>query len=211
MLGLVFAGSPTRLADGVRISGIDVGGKTPRQAETILARRATALAAVPVTFRVGSRTWQMEPRRLGIRVDWDAAVDTVRRQGEGFGPLRGFRRLDMRFFGADVAPPTQVYDAALRYWLDEIEKAVDSPHREAAIVLHGLTPEIVPSRTGHVLDRRAAAATIVRALASLSRDPVGLPVRVDTPTVNAGDLTVAAAQVRTALSAPPTRGKCRIG
>ena len=51
----------------------------------------------------------------------DDLLDAVRRQGQGFGPLRGFRRLDLRFFGADVAPPTQVYDAALRYWLDRIE------------------------------------------------------------------------------------------
>jgi vancomycin resistance protein YoaR len=202
MLGLAFAGSPRRLADGVRIAGVDVGGKTPKQAERALAARAKALASVPVTFRVGSRSWRLEPRRLGIRVDWDAAIDSVRRQGEGFGPLRGFRRLDMRFFGADVAPPTQVYDAALRYWLDRIERTVDSPHREASIVLHGLTPAIVPSRTGHMLDRRSAAATIVRALAGLSREPVGLPIRFDRPKVNAGDLTVAAAQVRAALSAP---------
>jgi len=201
-LGLAFAGSSNRLADGVRIAGIDVGGKTPRQAQRILAARADALASVPVTFRVGSHTWRLEPRRLGIRVDWEAAVDSVRRQGEGFGPLRGFRRLDMRFFGADVAPPTQAYDGALRYWLDRIEHAVDSPHREASIVLHGLTATIIPSRAGRTLDRRAAAATIVRALASLNRDPVGLPVRVDRAKVTAGDLTVAAAQVRTALSAP---------
>jgi vancomycin resistance protein YoaR len=201
VLGLAFAGSPSRLADGVRIAGIDVGGKTPREARAVLERQAKALASVPVTFHVGSETWRMEPRRLGVRVDWGAAVDAVRRQGEGFGPLRGFRRLDMRFFGADVAPPTQVYDAALRYWLDRIEASVNSPHREAAIVLHGLTPEIVSSRTGRVLDRHAATATIVRALASLKREPVGLPVRVDKPDITADDLTVAQAQVRTALSA----------
>jgi vancomycin resistance protein YoaR len=202
VLGLAFAGSPSRLAGGVRIAGIDVGGKTPAEARRLLERKAEALAAVPVTFRVGSRTWQMEPRRLGIRVDWGAAVDAVRRQGEGFGPLRGFRRLDMRFFGADIAPPTQAYDEALRYWLDKIEAAVDRPHREASIVLEGLEPVVVPSRTGRVLDRHAAAATIVRALASLNREPVGLPVRVDKPRITAGDLTVPAAQVRTALSAP---------
>lgn len=201
VLGLAFAGSSNRLAAGVRIAGVDVGGKTPKQAERILSAKAAALASTPVVFRVGSHTWQLQPRRLGIRVDWDAAVDAVRRQGEGFGPLRGFKRLDLRFFGADVAPPTQVYDAALRYWLDRIQRAVDSPHRQAALVLRGTGPAIVPSRTGRVLDRRAAAATIVRALASLNREPVGLPVRVDRPSVKAGDLKVAAAQVRTALSA----------
>jgi vancomycin resistance protein YoaR len=200
-LGLAFAGSSNRLADGVRIAGIDVGGKTPREAERILAGRAATLAAVPVTFRVGEHQWRLEPRRLGIQVDWSAAVDAVRRQGEGFGPLRGFKRLDLRFFGADVAPPTQAYDAALNYWLDRIERTVNVPHREAAVVLRGLAPRIVPSHTGRVLDRQAATATIVRALASLQREPVGLPVRVDRPSVTANDLKVAVAQVRTALSA----------
>ena len=202
VLGLAFAGSPSRLAGGVRIAGVDVGGETPRQAERILAARSASLASRPVTFQVGTHTWRLQPRRLGIQVDWAAAVDAVRRQGEGFGPLRGFRRLDLRFFGADVAPPTQVYDAALRYWLDRIQHTVDTPHRDASIVLHGLTPTVVPSRTGRVLDRRAAAATIVRALASLNREPVGLPVRVDRPTVTARDVKVAAAQVRTALASP---------
>jgi vancomycin resistance protein YoaR len=201
VLGLAFAGSPSRLANGVRIAGVDVGGKTPRQARSILERRADALASVPVIFRVGSRTWQLQPRHLGIRVDWHAAVDAVRRQGNGFGPLRGFRRLDLRFFGADVAPPTQVYDEALETKLNEISAAVNVPHREASIVLRGLSPEVVPSRTGHLLDRHAAAATIVRALASLNREPVGLPIQIDRPKVTAGDLRVAQAQVRTALSA----------
>jgi vancomycin resistance protein YoaR len=201
-LGLAFAGSPSRLASGVRIAGVDVGGKTARQARAILARRAEALAAVPVTFRAGSHSWQLEPRHLGVRVDWGAAVDAVRRQGEGFGPLRGFRRLDLRFFGADVAPPTQVYDTALRYKLDQIGAAVNVPARNASIVLHGLTPEIVHSRTGQKLDRTAAAGTIVRALASLKREPIGLPIDVDHPRIKAGDLTVAKAQVETAISAP---------
>jgi vancomycin resistance protein YoaR len=200
VLGLAFAGSPSRLADGVRIAGVDVGGMTPGHARSVLDQRSKQLADEPVTFRVGSRTWNLEPRHLGVRVDWGAAVDAVRRQGNGFGPLRGFRRLDMRFFGADVAPPTQVYDAALRAKLDEIEAAVNIAHRDASIKLRGAEPEIVSSQTGRALDRHAATVTIVRALASLQREPVGLPVRVDKPKVTADELRVAQAQVRTALS-----------
>jgi vancomycin resistance protein YoaR len=202
VLGLVFAGSPSRIAAGVTIAGVDVGGMTTKEAQRTLRQKAEALAAVPVTFRVGRHVWRLQPRRLGIQVDWAAAVDSVRRQGQGFGPIRGFRRLDLRFFGADGAPPTQIYDAALRYWLDRIERAVNSPHRDAAIVLQGLTPSIVPSQTGEALDRHAATATIVRALASLDREPVGLPIEVDNPKVTANDLTVPVAQVKTALSAP---------
>ena len=46
-----------------------------------------------------------------------------------------------------------------------------------------------------------AAGTIVRALASLKREPVGLPIDLDQPKINAGDLRVVQAEVRTALSA----------
>src|SRR5262249_58784713 len=126
---------------------------TTKEAERPLRHKAEALAAVPVEFRVGPHVWQLEPRHLGIQVDWAAAVDAVRRQGQGFGPLRGFRRLDLRFFGADVAPPTQVYDRALRYWLDRLQRPAHSPHRDAPIVLHGVQPSIVQSRTGPILDR----------------------------------------------------------
>jgi vancomycin resistance protein YoaR len=202
VVGVVFAGSPARLADGVHIAGVDIGGLTPGAAKQVLERHAKALEDVPIEFRVGGQSWRLTPHQLGVRADWGAAVASVRREGQGFGPVRGFRRLGIRFFGAEVAPPTQVYDPALQYELDRISREIDTRHREASIVLHGLQPRIVPGRTGRVLDRDAAATTIVRALASLSRSPVALPVRMDPPHVNPGDLTVIAAEVKTALSAP---------
>jgi vancomycin resistance protein YoaR len=202
LVGVVFAGSPARLADGVHIAGVDIGGLTPGAAKRALERHAKALENVPVEFRVGGQSWLLTPHWLGVRADWGAAVDSVRREGQGFGPVRGFRRLGIRFFGAEVAPPTQVYDPALQYELDRIAREIATRHREASIVLHGLQPQIVPGRSGRVLDRDAAATTIVRALASLSRNPVDLPVRMDPPQVNPNDLTVIAAEVKTALSAP---------
>jgi vancomycin resistance protein YoaR len=211
IVGLAFAGSPERLATGVHIAGVDVGGLTPAKARALLERRAHALENVPVEFRAAGRGWQLSAEQLGVRADWAAAVDAVQHQGAGFGPVRGFRRLDLRFFGADVAPRTQVEDAALQYVLDQIAGTVDTPHTESRIVLRGLTPVVVPGRTGRALDRPAAATAIVRALAALSREPVRLPVRNVSPKISPGDLNVARAQVRTALSAPLhlTLGKTR--
>src|SRR5215217_2316295 len=83
VLGLAFAGSSNRLAAGVRVAGVEVGGMTPGHARAVLEHRSEALADDPVTFRVGSHTWNLEPRHLGVRVDWRAAVDAVRRQGNG--------------------------------------------------------------------------------------------------------------------------------
>jgi vancomycin resistance protein YoaR len=202
LIGLAFAGSPSKLATGVRIAGIDVGGLTPGQARRLLARRERALENVPVQFTAGSHTWRIKPSQLGVRVDLASAVADAQRQGEGFGPLRGFRRLDVRFFGADVQPPTRVWSSALELELDRLANQVDRPAQEASIRLHGLRPVIVPGEIGRRLDRKAAARVLVRALASFERSPVGLPVRLDAVYVTALDLAPAAARIRAALSGP---------
>jgi len=202
VLGFVFAGSPTRIAAGVKIGGVDVGGLTAAEARTKLERRANALAQVPVTFTAGDREWRLRPVSLGVEANWDAAVKLALDQGGGVGPLRGFRRIGVRVFGADISPPTRVLERALVYEVGRMANAVNHPHRDAAIFLRGLQPVVLPARTGVVLDRKAAGDTIVHSLASFQRGRVALPIRVDSPTVRAADLRPVAAQVRTALAAP---------
>src|SRR5436190_6005888 len=132
-VGVGFAGSPEKLAAGVRIQGVDVGGMTPDEAREALAGRARRLRHTPVTFTVGSRTWTIAPSELGVEADWGAAVDAARRQGDGFAPVRGFRRIGVRVFGADVAPPTRVWDQALSYELRRLQREIDHPHVDAAV------------------------------------------------------------------------------
>jgi vancomycin resistance protein YoaR len=204
LLGFAFAGSPTRLAEGTRIAGIDVGGLSPGDARALLERRARRLARVPVVFTAGTRTWRIRPEQLGVKVDWGAAVDAAQREGGGFGPVRGYRRLELRFFSGNFEPPTRAYEAALTYELARIARGVNAPHREARLVRRGLQFHIVPAQTGRRLARAAAARVLVRALASFDRAPVGLPVRTDPPTVTRADLAPALAQARRAVSAPVT-------
>jgi vancomycin resistance protein YoaR len=201
-LGLAFAGSPERLADGVEIAGVEVGGLTPSQATRFLERRAARLANVPVTFTDGRRSWKLRPARLGVKVEWAEAVETARRQSGGLGPLRGLRRIEVRVFGEDITPPTTVYRAALDYHVDRIARSISDPRRDAAVVLRGLRPVVLAGRTGRTLERAPAAQIIVRALARADRAPVALPVRVDAPRVSAAELTPVARRVRTAVSAP---------
>ena len=202
VLGIAFAGSPEHLASGVRIAGVDVGGLTPGAAKSLLRQKWEAVERVPVTFQAGGRSWRFSASQLGVRPDWGAAVDDARRQGQGFGPLRGFRRLDVRVFGADVAPPTSVYDTALEYVLNRIGDAVNTPREDASVVLRGLRPVTVAGHAGHGIDRSSAAEAIVRSLASFSRQSVDLPMKVDSPHVQVNDLTVVVAEVKTAVSAP---------
>ena len=204
VLGLVFAGSPTTLAGGVTIDGVDVGGLQAKDARALLERRSGALAHRPVVFAAGGNRFAIRPSELGVEPDWKAAIAAAQRQGDGFGPLRGFKRLDVQVFGADVTPPIRVLTGALQYKLELIAKEVNQKPRDAALVRRGLKIVVAPARAGIVLDRAAATRIVVRELAALDRTGtrVELPLITRQPRVRAGALAQAARQARLALSAP---------
>ena len=197
----VYAGSPDRLAKGVRIAGVDVGGLTPKDATRLLERREAALGAVPIVVHAGARTYRVRAADVGLDVNWRAAVDEAASRGDGLGPIRGFRRLVVRAFGADVTPSTTVDRRAIDDALERMARAVDVPHRDAAIRLAGLRPVVVAAREGLVIDRKAAAGLIIGSFAALARAPVTLPLATERQRVTAAMLRRAASQTRLAVSA----------
>jgi vancomycin resistance protein YoaR len=203
-LGLIFAGSPDRLAAGTRIAGIDVGGLTPSSARRLLERRAARLATVPLVFTAGDRRFRLSPRQLGVRVDWAAAVTDAQRHGDGFGFVRGYRRLELQFFPEDLAPPTRAYNAAVNYEVGVLAKAVDRPRRDARLVRRGLHITIASGATGRALNRNATRQLLVSSLAAFSRAPVPLPVRVERPRVTVASLTDDQRTASQIISAPVT-------
>ena len=202
MLGLAFAGSSERLPDGTRIAGVDVAGLTPGAARARLEQRERERGSVPVVFTAGGHRWRVKPATVVLDTDWGAAVEAARRQGEGFAPLRGLKRLGVRVFGADVVPRTRVSEPALDAYLDRFARVIDRPRVEPALALDGLEPRVVPGRSGRVLDREAAAQVIVRGLTGLPRQAVDLPLRIERPRLAPSDLAGARAKLATALSAP---------
>jgi vancomycin resistance protein YoaR len=202
VLGLAFAGSPERLPQGTLIAGVDVAGLTPGDARALLERRERERANVPVVFTADGRHWRVRPASVVLDTDWSAAVEAARRQGEGFAPLRGLKRLGVRVFGGEVVPRTRVSEPALDAYVRRFSRALDRQRVEPSLALQGLEPTIVPGRPGRVLDQEAAAQLIVHSLTGISRAPVTLPLRVDPPRLTAADLAGARAKLSTALSAP---------
>ena len=213
-IAIVYAGSPGTIARGIKVDGIDVGGLSAAEATVALERRSRGVLAKPVSFVAAGHTFELKASSIGLQPDWAASIVSARQAGDGFGPLRGFRRLKVRFFGANVSMKATYDQAALNATLARIAKRIDRHHREAAVVLHGLRAAIVPARAGSVLDRDAAGQTIVAALAALSRGrTISLPLKVDAPEVTGPMLVPALAKARVAVSKPvvltlgPTRYK----
>jgi vancomycin resistance protein YoaR len=197
-----FAGSSTKLADGVRIAGVDVGGLTPKQARQLLERRFQDVEHTPIEFSAAGKTFELMAVQLGIQPDFAGAVEAARREGDGFGPLRGYRRLRVRLGDQDVQPRVGVWDQAVSLKLDEVAKAIDRPASDAKLVRHGLSIALVDGHSGQVLDREAAARVVVASLASFDRHPMTLPVRTAEPKVRTSQLEPALQRARRAVSAP---------
>ena len=143
----------------------------------------------------------MKPSKVVLDVDWGAAVEAAQRQGEGFGPLRGLKRLGVRVFGGEVAPTSRVYQSVVDAYMGRFARGVDEGSVEPSL-LRGSVPEIVPGRNGLLLDRAAAEKVFVQALTALSRQPVPVPLKVDRAQLSTRDLVGAKVKAETALSAP---------
>jgi vancomycin resistance protein YoaR len=201
-VGLTFAGSGDKIADGVKIGGVDVGGLSAEAAERALRRLTPELARRQLVVHVGKRSLTLTASQLGVDPDWQAAVRSARALGDGFGPFRGFRRLYLKVAGAEVMPSARVSEAAVDAWLSSRAEQVDTRPRNAAVKLRGLQPVIIPGRTGRSLDREAAAELLVASFTAFERKPLTLPLRVIVPRVTAADLAAVEAELRTALSKP---------
>ena len=202
-LGFAFAGSSSTLPAGTKIAGVNVGGLSATAATRLLQQRADAVSAVPVIFTAGPKHWHLSAKKLELQVDWRAAVEAARQNGDGFGPVQGLRRLSVRIFGAEVTPQTRVYVPALNYYVDRIERSLGRKPQDAAVELRGLHPAIVPAQNAMTLDRESAEDVLVRALSGFERGQrVSLPVVVRPAKVQAAQLQRALAQTRLAVSAP---------
>ena len=173
-LGLVFAGSPAKLAQGTRIAGLDVGGPDTGRGRRGCSSGGRRASRDRPGHLHGGRQERSGSRRAGSasQADWATRPSrTPHRTGAGFGLVRGYRRLGLEFFPQD----RRAADARLRRRRSPTSSAcsaaaIDTPHREARLVRRGLHVTIAPGSTGRVLDRTAARAVIVvDALASLHR------------------------------------------
>jgi vancomycin resistance protein YoaR len=203
VVGIAFAGSPAKLAGGTTIGGLDVGGLTSQQAVARLRARERALSHVRVVFVADGTTTRYSASQLGVQADWEAAVAQAQQDDDGFWPVRGFRRLATRLTGNEITARLRSYPLALRYGIATIARKVDTQHRDASLVRHGLRIAVVPARPGQTLDRVATQRAVVAALGAAKRPVrVVLPVAVEPPTVTGAQLVPVARRARLALSAP---------
>ena len=146
----------TRIADGVTVNGIDVGGLTPAQARAKLQASLLDPLSRPVSVRYKGRRFTLTPEQANVAVDLDGSVDrAMDASTKGNLFTRTWREVRGTELDARVEAKVNYSEDAVRRIVARVERRLEIEVRDAALDLENGQVEPTPSRDG--LDVRAAA------------------------------------------------------
>ena len=179
-----------RIAKGLTVGGVEVGGLEAPAAERRL--RAAVLEPLnrPVVARYRGRRFKLTPEQARIGVDIEGSVsDALRRSRSGNILARTVRSLRGTRMNEDVDVDINYDRAALRRMVKRIRARIDQPARDAAINLEqgDVTPS--PSAPGRAVRAAALRSQLERSLLSTAGSrTVRVRTRVVQPKVTTKDL-----------------------
>jgi vancomycin resistance protein YoaR len=199
-----------RIAAGVRVLGVDVGGRTKEEGQARLHAASGIYLARPVVLRGEGHEWELAASDLGVLVDVEAMIDDAYEVGKQGNVIeRAAAQWAALLLGERLQQPKFLFDEArMDAVIGEMAKAIERPPTDARIAVipapDGGAVVITPEEYG--LDVRVSESA-QRARAALAH---GLPAKSDlivepaAPAAMAADFQAAKAQAEQAISAPVT-------
>ncbi len=117
-----------RVPRGTEVAGIQVGGMRTGDAEQLLIRELGPRVHDEVDLRAGVVSTTLDPRAVGLSVDWQGTLD---RGGEQ--PLNPVTRLISLVWSREVGIASVIPDARLTDFLEKLALQADFEPREGAI------------------------------------------------------------------------------
>ncbi|WP_139984228.1 VanW family protein [Nocardioides litoris] len=197
-----YAAAGDGLPSGARISGVDVGGMSPSEAESALRAGLAETVAEPIEVAVrgrGGGSAEVTAGDAGLSVDWAASVAEA-----GGGRSWDPRDLWDRFAGGEETDAVvRVDDAAFDRTLERLEGDLGTEPTDGAVTFVDGEARVSEPADGRGLDPEGARSAL--AAAYLSGEPAELAITDLAPDIDADDVAEAVeAFADPALSAPVT-------
>ena len=161
-----------RMADGVSIAGVDVGGMTKGEARKALqAALDETLYQENLTVALPMESITLSPADTGVQVDVRAAVNDAYRMGRSGGSLPG---------NMDLRPYLSVNSEFIRTALEGYASEFDTEFSDSHYTLTGDAPDLGtenhdPSAPCQTLDSGSRSPPFQKASTSCTRCSMGLP------------------------------------
>ena len=178
-----------RIAPGVTIEGIPVGGLTAAEAHAKLAAEWPGARPRIIRLACGPDTWDKPAEELGIRTRLDKAVAEaleVGRRGDLFDGA--VELLSVRLRGRDVRVPIETDEEKLRTAVANLARQINRPPVDARVHVVNGEVQILPEKVGRRVDVEASAKAIAALATDPTRSQVELVVHTAQPSVKAADL-----------------------
>jgi lipoprotein-anchoring transpeptidase ErfK/SrfK len=174
MAGGVYAYDASRapkIAEGVTVAGIHVGGLAPEEAQARLERGFLDRLEEPIVVRRGKRTWKLGPKEARIRANIsDMVAEAVAVSDEGNILERSFRRITNGEVDQSLEPEVTYSKAAILRLVDRIRGSVERKAVNAKVEISGSGVTTESGRTGRALLASRLHKEIRAAIASPSAE-----------------------------------------
>jgi len=141
-----------KIADGVTIAGIDVGGLEREEAAALVRRQLVQPLqdSVEVSFR--EETWALPGEELKVRADVDTAVDrAIAESRDGGLPGRLVRYVTGEEVEQTITPTVEYSKSAVNRFVREVAEDVNREPRDAGVEANGSGVLIVSGQEGRKL------------------------------------------------------------
>jgi lipoprotein-anchoring transpeptidase ErfK/SrfK len=158
-------GREDRIADGVKVGGIDVGGMERREARERLRTELLAPLAAPVVVRARGREFRLTARESRVAANLDVLVaQAVERSREGNVLARTVRGLTGGRVEEDIEPKVTWSSEAVGRLVSRVARATDRDPRDAEVEFAAAGLQRKDSRDGLAVNRKRLRADVESAL-----------------------------------------------
>ncbi|HEX3263493.1 MAG TPA: L,D-transpeptidase/peptidoglycan binding protein [Solirubrobacterales bacterium] len=138
-----------KIANGIRVGGVDVGGMSADQAKTRLHSKLVKPLDKPVTVTYNGTKYVLNPDNLQVRADIDGMVDAALRASRSGGfPTRVWRYTTGGEVDREIAPHITYSAKAVDEFVNTVANEVNQPAQDATISPTPTSLNPVPGHDG---------------------------------------------------------------
>ncbi len=141
-----------KIADGVQIAGVDVGGMTEDEAAAVVQRRLLAPLRHSLRVSFDGESWELSGAKLKVRADVDEAVEeAVADSRDGGFPGRLVRYVTGNEVSESITPQVTYSDRAVNRFVRHVAAEINREPRNADVEASGDSLEVVAGEDGRKL------------------------------------------------------------
>src|SRR3954470_11244451 len=179
-----------RIAAGVKVNGIPIGGLTRAQAEKKLSDALLAPLDRPVKVSYHDRTFTLSQKAAAIGINISGTVDqALKRSQQGDMFSRSWRNLRNKSLNTDLAADVSYNNASIDKLVRRVRRAIERQPKNASLDLSKGEVDPTTSRTGVRVKYNSLAKDVEKTLLTPGKaDPVKVHTTVVQPKVSTAQL-----------------------